>query len=775
MSDPRQPATPPQSPRRDPRDGAQPPAIPTDSPANPLALAALYSGNPAVTEAQIVGILGASVAVLLRDKASVLYLYGGKGKVPGATPAKRPAGAVERPGEVVVLMQGKNPPPGSPPKPPAANAKPPAAPANPPPGSPPKPTAVDWFLGELQRGGVGCVEWASMSETARLNTVRNFYYPVSIPQGGGVQPTKEQSKEQQREAQELVAAIDEACASAFTSAPAPAANEPRAVDWFVGELQRGGVGCALWASLSEQARLNTVRNFFYPVSVTQGAKEQFQARRRPKQPQELVAAIDEACQRGGTASNRVGAPTASNRVGAWAADMWARFARIGITCDQWFASGRSQQSAMIIALYRQNLLPFSPTSSWDEVIEALNRECLNRAEPASRSPTDSIRARVRAILDCAALDAQDKLQQITVILRAFPEFNNDREALYRLALARYDGCHAASEPGWAGQNFTLSFRAGTSSRSLASGPAWIQQTQQWGYNDVLEGDVAGMSLVQWVRQGPYMPPSGPDVFDPVQGATGDCYLIAAMAAVAWTQPNALAQLSQPNANGRRQFRLEGRQVEVSERTPCMILAGFAPLFARGSRLDAQWPGVLEKAFAVLASNDTTDRPDIVAALDNMFAPTDAIGTIRGSIRATSRSFNAIPAITGGSLFWHLTYFRSDDAVFDLLATYCTPDGRARVPMVASTYTSGGFVDRTELPASHVYTVLGYGFHADGRKFVVLRNPWGLSSTGLPAAGFTVPVVGRWLNRLSLNHGDGGCFALAHGAFAAAFNCFYGAQ
>ena len=96
-------------------------------------------------------------------------------------------------------------------------------------------------------------------------------------------------------------------------------------------------------------------------------------------------------------------------------------------------------------------------------------------------------------------------------------------------------------------------------------------------------------------------------------------------------------------------------------------------------------------------------------------------------------------------------------------------------MVAATYEAGGFVDRTGLAAQHVYSVLGVGIHVDGRKFVVLRNPWGHSSHGLPAAGFTVPVVGRWLNRLSLNNGDGGCFAIAHGAFAAAFRVFYGAE
>jgi hypothetical protein len=653
-------------PSMDPRDGPTPPALPDRSPANPVAVAALLSGNPNVTEANVTAILGAPVAQLIRDKSSILY-GGGKSstKSSGAVDAPKSSKVVS-----VFVPNAKGTPPPAPPVPVPAKVSPVSVNGG---------ALVEWATTRLAESGIRCGEWTAMGEPARINTTRNFFYGV----------------------QSLLAAQ-----LAGVSLPTNPEDLRDAIN----------IACGL------------------PI----GPRDAFDA--------------------------QIAAPAARSPSRDQSAAWWASARAAGVTCDQWYAAQEWQRFQMVQSLTAQWIIDRGPWSDW-QVMQAIGAECQRSVEPATSDPTASIRARLRAILDCANLDAQDKLQQFAVIQRAFPELNRDPRALYRLALARYDACHPASEGGWRGDGF------GNDDAAV------IRSNAQHGFLDVLGGDTAGMSWAQWVKQGPYMESGSPDLFDPIQGATGDCYFISAMASVAWTQPTTIARNGVVVSPDRRRFTFAGSSVDVSDRTPCRIISGFLPIFARGNRLNDQWPGVMEKAYAAWKSDDATDRPD-VTSVDNMPSARarQTIEGVLGSLGgAVSRSLMALPALTGGSLFWHLTYFRSDDDLFDLLATHCTPDGRARVPMVAGTYPSGGFVDRTGLAASHAYSVLGFGFHRDGRKFVVLRNPWGSSWAGLPSSEYLVPVEGRWLNRLNLNHGDGGCFALAHGAFSAAFSVLYGAQ
>jgi hypothetical protein len=578
---------------------------------------------------------------------------------------------------------------------------------------------------------------------------------------------------------------DAAMASTFvptakgaTKAPSPApvtpvAEKPSPVDplaWVLVTLAASGVRCAEWTAMSDLARINTVYNFFYPTQALQQSGKGGPARPSlPTDPQTLVDAISAACGASSASPARVASvdapgshgPASREQAAAW----WAQMRAVGITCDQWYNTDRQpmpdgrrylgERLSMIQSLIATGRLTVTPPWTGVDVFYAVDGECQRSVEPAAADPAASIRARLRAILDCGVLDTQDKLQQVAVIQRAFPEFIRDQGALYRLALARYDGCHSPSEPGWNGRGDRYVFDPEES----------VRWGVQHGATDVLGGDTSGMSWVQWVKQGGYMESGSPDLFDPMQGAVGDCYFVSSMASVAWARPDAIARNGIAIAPDRRRFNFGGVTIEVSDRTPCSILAGFQPIFARGYRPNDQWPGVMEKAYATFRSPNQTDRPAI-PMIDNESVAVE---------RATSATLYAIPLLAGGSMFWHLTYFRSDDAMFDLLATYCAPSGRARVPIVAGTYRSGGFVDRTGLVPNHAYSVLGFGFHADGRKFVVLRNPWGSSYAGLPSSGFTVPVVGRWLGLLSLNNGDGGCFALAHGAFSAAFQYIFGAQ
>lgn len=653
--------------QRDPRDGTSPPAPPTDSPANPIAIAALLSGNPNPTAEQLTVILGAPLSVLLRNKNSILYAKG-----------KKSAGAVEQVGEVTAMK--------------AALARP----------------------GEV----------VAFKPT-----------PTTLPTRPSppVQPS--------------------------SKGKSPPASTPFRVEPFLNALMAGGVGCSRWLTMSAGARLNTVRNFFYQLTITSAAIAQ------PSDPLDLVAAIDGAC-----GVPREVTPVGTNRAAlrAWGIQAGNQLQIAGISCDQWINTPLRDRYALLNNLARQNLFSFPNFSwSWNELDDALLYDCVLRAEPASQNPTDSIRARVTAIANCAELSSQDKLQQIDVINRAFPEFNGNPTALYRLALARYDACQPRDTGrSWLGEGFERL----TWLENVRQSPRLMQRNSGI---DVLNGDLRGMSLIQWVKQGQFMPSTGPDVFDPVQGATGDCWLISAMASVAWTNPTALMRISRPAPNPtpdeQRVFQLGGTTISTNQETPCLILTGFHPIFARGSRLDAQWPGVLEKAFAARELGQGI-RPRITV-LNNM--DTDIPNAI-------GRSWNAIPLMTGGSLFWYLSWFRSTSQFMEKIWERCDPDGRARVPMCASTYGGGGIVDRAELAPRHVYSVLGWGTNDDETgPFVVLRNPWGGTYAGLANANFAVRVRNRggdsWLDRMNVNNGGGGCFAISADTFSSAFNCIYGAE
>lgn len=576
-------------------------------------------------------------------------------------------------------------------------------------------------------------------------------------------------------------------AKSVPMAPKPAGTEATkgSVDmmgWVLAQLTRFGLTCPRWTAMEDGARLAAVGNIFYNPTQIALDRQMAAAGAAPTHPplpavaEDLRDAINAACGLPpGPRISVITVPAAQPSDGVKAG--WLRQVNAaGVTCAQWSSAdapaqangARSAQRRLDIvrALLAHGLLERG--GNWDDlaILRGIESACAAVGGPGGDAAT-SVRARLAATLECASLDRQDKLQQIAVVQRAFPELTRDPRTLYRLALARYDACHGSAEPGWNGRGWSY----------LMDPAASLRYYLDHGGTDVLGGDTTGMSWAQWVRQGEYMASGIPDLLDPIQGATGDCYFISALASVAWTRPDALVRNGQVVGPDRRRFNFAGASVDVSERTPCQILSGFLPIFARGNRLNDQWPAVYEKAYAAWKSGDATDRPD-TTSVDNM--PTarslQSIGGLVASLSgAVSRSLMALPLLAGGTLFWHLTYFRSDDSLFDLLATYCTPNGRARVPMVAGTYASGGFVDRTGLAPSHAYSVLGFGFHRDGRKYVVLRNPWGSAVGGIPSSGFSVPVEGRWLGRLNLNHGDGGCFALAHGAFSSAFQCLYGVQ
>jgi hypothetical protein len=112
----------------------------------------------------------------------------------------------------------------------------------------------------------------------------------------------------------------------------------------------------------------------------------------------------------------------------------------------------------------------------------------------------------------------------------------------------------------------------------------------------------------WIDPGDFFHESA-ELNDPVQGALGDCYLIAALSSVAWARPYVIAQRTRATGSGEQQFvdmvefykygfppeDGKAEKVEVNERLP-LTSPGNMFIYARSSEVGEIWPAIYEKAF-----------------------------------------------------------------------------------------------------------------------------------------------------------------------------------
>jgi hypothetical protein len=132
-------------------------------------------------------------------------------------------------------------------------------------------------------------------------------------------------------------------------------------------------------------------------------------------------------------------------------------------------------------------------------------------------------------------------------------------------------------------------------------------------------DGLGISVggTSWIDPGDFFE-EATELLDPVQGAVGDCYLIAALSSVAWAQPYVIAQRNRATANAgtfvdvveffNGSTRIE---VEVSEKLPLGTPGNYF-LYCRSSDPGEIWPAIYEKAYAKWRTGDPGDQPNILA-------------------------------------------------------------------------------------------------------------------------------------------------------------------
>jgi hypothetical protein len=288
---------------------------------------------------------------------------------------------------------------------------------------------------------------------------------------------------------------------------------------------------------------------------------------------------------------------------------------------------------------------------------------------------------------------------------------------------------------------------------------------------------------QWADTGSFFNEAA-EYFDPVQGALGDCWLIAAMSSVAWALPGTITDAARATGipNDRFKHRLIYRDpgdgsrktFEVSDET--VVYQGTSyPMYARSSEANEIWPPVVEKAFAQWRQGTSNDHPNLTVLNggDPVWASAALSGrspqyfghsgrtasdlrTLVKSHSASYRTFDPMTAWTYGTAPEGLSYA---DAHIVGCHAYSVL-GWTSGPFIVRAFE--GTLARASV-ARRAVLLDRFGFLLDPivltRDYVVLRNPWGSyeATTGNRTGVISMRDEGFWR---SIDLGDvDGVFAI----------------
>lgn len=255
--------------------------------------------------------------------------------------------------------------------------------------------------------------------------------------------------------------------------------------------------------------------------------------------------------------------------------------------------------------------------------------------------------------------------------------------------------------------------------------------------------------------------------DPIQGAIGNSWLIAALFSVFWADPSAINRRTQsPGKHERDQdekkhtfaikFHDKGGNnnaptatVEVNYEIP-VNNSDNEPIYSRASDGCEIWPMLYEKAFAKWVTGSSSDRPDMTQIFNG-----DPI--------------KAMAQINGKDPKYFFTDHHSTQDLVGLVRS-CSVNFRTINPMCAYTHATGNMYRGSNLVANHAYSVLGWAAFGQ-HQYIILRNPWGVtepvSLTSYP--GLLTQVDPEFWPPASLLD-RGGVLALEASAFKEYFNC-----
>jgi hypothetical protein len=187
-----------------------------------------------------------------------------------------------------------------------------------------------------------------------------------------------------------------------------------------------------------------------------------------------------------------------------------------------------------------------------------------------------------------------------------------------------------------------------------------------------------------------------EFFDPVQGAVGDCYLIAALSSVAWARPFTITDAARATGSDsesfshRMTFYNNGTQQNFEVTDKILIDDNGNVPFCRSSESGETWPSLYEKAYARMRLNEASDFP----AIPNI-AGGDPVG-------ASAQLTGLTP-----TYMWHSSFTAAE--VLAAVQSHSS-QGRTTSPMTAWTYGDGAEADiayrDANVVAGHAYSVLG---------------------------------------------------------------------
>ncbi|TGJ82222.1 hypothetical protein E0Z10_g6550 [Xylaria hypoxylon] len=214
---------------------------------------------------------------------------------------------------------------------------------------------------------------------------------------------------------------------------------------------------------------------------------------------------------------------------------------------------------------------------------------------------------------------------------------------------------------------------------------------------------------------------------PVQGATSNSWLIAAIASVFWADPTVIHQVFRGDGPPYRKeednpqpFRHDvelhdkggrnnaaTRVLKVAYEVPINKTMN-EPVYCRSSGGTDYWPALYEKAFAMwFTAKDPywgrPDRPDITQT-------------------AHGDPIKAMAQIDGREPQYFFTK-NHDDLIG--LVRQSSVNFRTKSPMCAFTHASGYLFRGANLVANHAYSILGWS-NIGNRQYIIIRNPWGVT-------------------------------------------------
>ena len=250
--------------------------------------------------------------------------------------------------------------------------------------------------------------------------------------------------------------------------------------------------------------------------------------------------------------------------------------------------------------------------------------------------------------------------------------------------------------------------------------------------------------------------------DPIQGAVGNCYFIAAIASLAWTNPYGVIHRVRATGTGETdrvsgiKFYSKGggkdaptKLIEVDDNT-LVRTNNSLPIFCRSNDAGEIWPGLYEKAFAKWITKTNSDKPDITQT---------AFGD---PAKATAQLNNKTP-------YYYETGSRTGDELYSVVRGNSI-SFKTIHPMTAWTYGSGKDYTGSNIVGNHAYSVLGWAYK-NNKKYIVLRNPWGVTEpVGANSYQGLLSFFDESFWRPITTIGNDGVFALEANSFKTYFRC-----